>query len=47
MHADTNDCCHVYTWLISFSCNFISDFSGHTKPTVTNADPVFQPTKEN
>ena len=47
MHAETNDCCHVYTTPISLSYNFVPDSSGLTRPTVTNADPVFHPTKEN
>lgn len=47
MHAETNDCCHVYHQLVSISNNLISDVLEHTSPTVTSAEPVFQPTSEN
>lgn len=45
--ADTKDCCHVFeksVYEVQFVCKYRWWL---TRPTVTSADPVFQPTSEN
>lgn len=46
MHAETKDCCHVYSFCKNFKA-YNHEPAKLTKPTVTKAEPVFQPTKEN
>jgi hypothetical protein len=46
-HADTKDCCHVCTALACDREVGLMYQYQRTKPTVTRAEPVFQPTSEN
>ena len=46
--ADTKDCCHVFKQNQFMRLKVVSKYPWWlTRPTVTRADPVFQPTSEN